>query len=258
MTLHKLVVISFIFFYACQAPEDSTSSMTDMNTSLSGTTSESDAVASEEPSMSGTESQALSCANGLEWLTVPVRFHLLSSQIPTLNASYSESDVRLLLEEASTFWTQACVRFEIESIITNPLTPEQEEQFQERLNANEMTVSAQVLMRDAMPQSQLLTQGWNVMIFDRFAAPASGIYISEIKSVLWSERLPPQAPIEENPSLILAHEFGHSFGLRHYEGSDLNQNLMAAEVMQLRATAHSLNEEQIEQARQQVQSGLPF
>ena len=204
------------------------------------------------------EATEMACSGEREWLTVPIRFHLLSSEIDLLNSSFSNADVERTLAESAVFWEQACVRFEIESIIADPVLDEQAQRFNERVMAGPMSGEYREIMSQVMPDQNMLSPGWNVMIFKQFPAPASGIYITEIKSVLWSEELPPQAPMRDNPPLILAHEMGHSFGLVHYEGPNPANNMMNAEVMQTRETAHSLTEEQINKARQQIERGMPF
>jgi hypothetical protein len=194
------------------------------------------------------------CADAMAWLTVPVRVHLLQSSIASFDATLDEAGFRAALDEASADWTQACVRFEVESVVDDPLTPEQEQLFEDRLAAN--FPDKRALLRDAMPTTNLLDPGWNVMVFPQFVgAPASGIYMGEIQSLLWAERLPPGAPPGENPPRILAHEFGHAFGLTHDASADASSNLMTAEVIQNVDTASALTDEQIETARAQVESG---
>jgi hypothetical protein len=184
---------------------------------------------------------------------VPVRVHLLRSTIESLDASLDEAAFRAVLEQASAEWVQACIRFSVERIVEDPLTAQQEQTFRSRVSSGFQ--DSRTLMRDAMPVGNLLEKGWNVMVFRNFTAPASGVYLGEIQSLLWSEKLPPMAPPGDNPPLILAHEFGHSFGLRHYEGAEPHLNLMNAEVMQTRQTARGLTADQVQDARAQVATG---
>jgi hypothetical protein len=194
------------------------------------------------------------CAAGLPWRTVAVRVHLLQSALASFDATIDEAGFRAVLAEASRRWDQACIRFEIERVVQDPLTTAQEQQFAQR-RASGFTDS-RALMRDAMPVGQLLDPGWNVMVFPYFdGPPASGIYMGEIQSVLWAQRLPPVAPPGDNPPIILAHEFGHSFGLLHYAAGDAALNLMNADVLQTRDTALGLNAAQIDAARAQVTTG---
>ena len=252
-------VIGLAMVVGCDpCPPDDTSC--NGNESTAGESAAGESAAGESTageSTAGESTAGDSCVGGLTWLTVPIRFHLLSSEVDILNASFTEEDVRRTLEEAAQFWEQACIRFEVESVISNSVSSEQEQQYRERIAANPMSGGFREIVRDVMPTENHLSPGWNVMIFKRFPAPASGIYITEIKSVLWSEELPPNAPITDNPSIILSHELGHSFGLPHFEEEGRNNNLMNADIMQTRSTAHGLTEAQIMSARRQVEQGEP-
>jgi hypothetical protein len=198
------------------------------------------------------------CPTGAEWLDVPFRLHLVRSAIESLDATLDQAAFEAVLAQASTDWEQACIRFVLESVVEDPLTAEQEQAFLDKVATNPPPEERYALMRDAMPQGNLLDPGWNVMVFPTFAAPASGVYVHELGSVLWAERLPPGAPPGDNFPIILAHEFGHSLSLPHYEGADAPTNLMNADVLQTRDTAHSLTSEQVELARMQAQSGDAF
>lgn len=197
------------------------------------------------------------CSAGLPWLTVPVRIHLLESNISTLNATLSSSDMTQIMQEVSTYWEQACIRFSIEMIVKNAITLEQETQYQMRIDNGPMRGEHLRIMTDVMPTENRLDSGWNLMVFPKFSAPASGVYLAESQTVLWSEDPPPGTPIERNPSIILAHEFGHSFGLPHYRGSNLTNNLMNEDILQTRNQADQLTSDQIVQARNQVDLGQP-
>ncbi len=199
------------------------------------------------------------CGAGNPMLELPVRVHLLASNLPSFNATISEEGFQAVLDAANTWWQQACIRFVVESFIVDPLTEEQEQAFQAALDAGPEPSDMLALMGNAMPKGNMLSPGWNVMVFRVFeGAPASGVYIAKIQSVLWAEELPPGAPRVDNPPVILAHEFGHSLGLKHYEGPEPENNLMNGDVMKTKETASELTDEQIETARTQALSGSPY
>ena len=51
-------------------------------------------------------------------LTVPVRVHLMESKgTPAMHTTLAESDVRRIFGKANMVWSQAGIRFEIESIV---------------------------------------------------------------------------------------------------------------------------------------------
>ena len=197
------------------------------------------------------------CVAGLPWLEVPIRFHLLRSEVSNLNATFSEGQISSLVADAQQLWNQACIRLVIETVIENPLTVMQELDYNRRKDEVDAAEFRQ-LMLNAMPRSNLLRPGWNVMIFRAFERFSSGVYFSEIPSVLFAERLPAAAGNAPNPPIILAHEIGHALSLRHYDGVDAEQNLMNVDIMQNQMVGIYLTPEQIEQARVSAQSGDTF
>ena len=217
----------------------------------------------DSPNMNDQEIQTtdiglpVDCAADMPWLEVPIRFHLLRSEILNLNATFSENQISTLLADAQQLWNQACIRLVIEAVVENRLTPMQEMDYIQRKDELEASGFRQ-LMLDVMPRSNLLRPGWNVMVFRAFERFSSGVYFSEIPSVLFAERLPEAAGSGLNPPIILAHEIGHALSLRHYEGADVDQNLMNVDIMQNQMTGTYLTPSQIEQARASAQSGDTF
>lgn len=199
--------------------------------------------------------QTLDCAAGFPWLNLPVRVHLIQSTIPSLNATWSEPDVTLALDAANEGWTQACIALSLESVVRAPLTAEQETAFLQAI-ADGIDGNERQTMQAAMPVGNRLEPGWNVMVFPTFApvAPASGLFLFETGDILFAEQTPPGA---ENPPAVLAHEFGHSFSLPHYDGDDAASNLMTQSIALDHPTASDLNPAQVEQARAQAAAGQP-
>ena len=191
-------------------------------------------------------------------MELPVRFHLVRSSLSELNATLTAAEVPGLVAEVQSYWDQACIRIQIESVIQNDVSPEQEQAYTQAWQGDVQGPQMKQLMTDVMPKGNRLSPGWNVMIFRQFNKFASGVYLSEIGSVLWAEALPPPAGSGPNPPVILAHEVGHALGLLHYEGAGLKENLMCEDVMQNQTTAAGLTPEQIGIARAQALTGKTF
>jgi len=207
----------------------------------------------------GADSAELSpCPSGLPWVTVPLRVHLLSSAIDTLNATMSEARFQETLSEAQVYLDQACIKVEIERFVRDELGAEREARFREVAQSNPSEMAFRQMMVDVMPTDTLLEPGWNVMVFKAFERYTSGVYLTDLPSVLWAEQLPAMGGGAPNPPLILAHELGHSLGLLHYEGPNLARNLVCQAVMQNQETATELTEEQVSVARAQAETGRTF
>ena len=199
-----------------------------------------------------------SCPAGLPWIEIPTRFHLLSSSIDSLNATLSEAQLRETLAEAQLYLDQACIKVRVERVVRDEVGAERERRFSEVLASNPSNEAFRAMMVDVIPREKLLSPGWNIMVFKAFERFTSGVYLTDIPSVLWAEQLPAVAGGAPNPPLILAHEIGHALGLLHYEGPGIERNLMCQEVIQNKETASELNEEQVARARQQAESGQTF
>ena len=264
MKIQYLVYLGFILYLvACNASQECTQNPESMEcTDLREMPSDQDASSGGmNDNLGGVMTQPSpeidECPAGLPWLTVPVRIHLLESNIDSLNATLTPPEITRIMQETSTYWEQACIRFTIEMILKNAITLEQEAQYQMRVANGPMQGEHLRIMTDVMPTTRRLISGWNLMVFPKFSAPASGVYLSETQTLLWSELPPPGTPIEQNPSIILAHEFGHSFSLPHYTGPNTTENLMNEDILQNRNYADQLTPDQITQTRQQVSLGMP-
>lgn len=195
------------------------------------------------------------CGGGLDVVELPTRVHLLDSAYDALRATVTEETFAPFVARANELLAQACLRVVVESTVRDALSADQEALYADALaNGTDDPLRT---MGQLMPAGQLLTPGWDVMVFKTFRpiAPASGVYVRQLGAVLFAEDGPPGEP---NVAAVLAHEFGHSLGLTHYTGADADRNLMVAEIFQLQATATSLTEAQIAQARAQAVTGEPL
>lgn len=164
-------------------------------------------------------------------ITVPVRVHLVhSEQEPRLNTTLTEADVRRIFTKVNKVWSQAGIRFEIESVCdTHALDAATfVEDMQERW------------VVAAMPKERLLQHGLNVCYIKEFRP--NGIWTSGLALVkdTASLREVPEGLDEPLPR-VTSHEFGHALGLPHRQATT---NLMASGT-----TGFTLNEEEIQTAR---------
>lgn len=248
-TLINTLALCATLLVSCRAPED------ELNVAEPSAGTQ---AASEQLGGAQMAGAPVPCPSGLPWVTIPLRVHLLSSAIDSLNSTMNEARFLETLAEAQVYLDQTCVKVEVEQFIREELGAEREARFREVAQNNPSEVAFRQMMVDVMPTDNLLEPGWNVMVFKAFERYSSGVYLTDLPSVLWAEQLPAMGGGAPNPPLILAHEIGHSLGLLHYEGPNLERNLMCQAVMQNQETATELTEEQVNVARAQAETGRTF
>ena len=168
----------------------------------------------------------------LRLLTVPVRVHLVHSTTEReLNTTLSKADVRRIFGRVERIWSQAGIRFEIESI--------SDESIKEHPRAGHENEAR--WLAETMPRERMLAHGINVFYVKEITM--NGIWTGGLVVVKDSARLR-QIPggVEEPLQRVTAHEIGHALGLVHRQ--DVT-NLMASGT-----TGFSLNEAEIQIARQ--------
>jgi hypothetical protein len=171
--------------------------------------------------------------------------------VENLNGTMDDETILAYIQHVNTLWAQACIAFEVESIVDMDAVAEGEELF---LNAIASPVKGAVskAIRAAIPAENLLETGWNVVIIRDFGVPASGFYDKEIDAVIFAQGKYAKKPTHPT---ILGHELGHSLGLPHYKGSGLETNMMHEGGAGVVEESIELTDDQIDIARDQAASG---
>ncbi len=185
-----------------------------------------------------------SAADGL--LVATVRVHALRSELSdALNSSLSDDEIRDRFAEVNRIWERANIRFDIESIQRPPA--QQEAAFEDLIASGAKKAGS--LLGQLYPPSNLLSDGWNLVLLEDFGAMPPGVYSCNTKVVIAARYFGPNH--HEAPATVLAHEFGHSLSLPHLCGQ--GENLMCADGMQ----PEKLFDEQVDAAREQLKLQHP-
>jgi len=188
----------------------------------------------------------------LELLELDVRVHLLTSQESAgLNTIITEEDIPQLFNGVNEVWSQASVRWNVESVITE--TALNGTQF-DRMLRGEIPPSATIL-RSVIPRDSLTDGKWDVFLIHDFGGFAGGIYFPDIPAVLQPDTDPTGiSGFQGGLIRILSHELGHSLSLVHVPCLP-SGNLMAPGCPQ--GVRTRLVDGQIEASRNQALTGEP-
>ncbi len=180
-------------------------------------------------------------------MTLPVSVVRLAFEgDAALSARSDYAEIERLFREVNAVWSRWGITWEVTSIDTktvagaNFVTPANGFS-----SPREFRDAAATLIPDPSGDRQ-----WRVYFMRRFPIAGSAVYLVEKSAVLYGEL---NKDGERYP-VILAHELGHSLGLRHVP---MPGNLMYAGPGKTPSTDLTLAPQQIRQARQQASAG-PF
>ena len=185
--------------------------------------------------------------DGIQTIDIPVSVYLLSfSGADKLNARYSPKEVMRLFDDVNAIWKNWGISCTLKTIEKIHLT-----QKDIRFPAKGFATRREFrdLMAAWIPE-ETDERHWRVYIVRQFPVKGSAVYISEKQAILYGEL---HIYGERHP-VILAHELGHSLGLRHVP---FPQNLMYAGPDKNPDIPATLSPVQIRQARKQALIG-PF
>ena len=185
-------------------------------------------------------------------IIIPIRVHILrSAESSHLNCECTEAEIVEWFDRANTIWKSAAIRWELESFVYEEANNPAEFDRIVELGRDADPGDRRSVVHSTYPQDQKLAPGWNIFFINRMAF-GGGVYNPETKSVLIGKTRPGG---DLNPS-ILAHELGHSLGLRHLREQ---YNLMAGRQQGIEPKDKiRLNSDQVARARTIAESGDSF
>jgi hypothetical protein len=175
---------------------------------------------------------ALHAAEPQTVLVLPVRVHLMQSTNQTkMHTTLTEADVERIFGKVNRIWSQAGIRFEVESVRkTQAVEISAEAKFETQFDR----------VKAGIPKECLSATALNVCYVKEIAP--NGFHYGEptvVKDTAKLKEVP--GGIDEPIPRVTSHEFGHALGLPHRQNVT---NLMASGT-----TGFSLNETEIETAR---------
>lgn len=157
---------------------------------------------------------------------IPVAVFLVKFDgMKTIDATYTSKEVKMLFGEVNSIWSKWGITWDVASVKTVFVN---RQQFTPPSRGFSKPRDFRTAMAKVIPDKPTQPQ-WRIYLVKQFPVNGSAVYISERRSVLYGElnKFGKRYPI------ILAHELGHSLGLRHvpfphnlmYAGPDRNPEL---------------------------------
>lgn len=213
-----------------------------------------------------------SLAESSTLITIPVRIHMLGGtgeeSVDTVRSDQEIRDIfSSVLGVNENYWSQANIKFEIESIV--PAKPKMISGYQTLvksalfdtyavgITSNEYRGGHSLIQANLAPENNLLENGFNIVVVHDFGIMGGGVY--QKNKIVYV----PEQSIKGNDETIMtfsfAHELGHSLGLAHYNTNFDPYNLMAISNPSIYnpRDKNNLIQDQIDIARQVAASGQP-
>jgi hypothetical protein len=173
----------------------------------------------------------------LEEIVIPVRIHLMqSASIIPMHTTLTEPDVQRIFGKVNRIWSQAGIRFEIESIVHTEATEAPPEMAKEHEHTR---------VKSMIPKTSLSPAAIDVC-YVKEVTP-NGFFYGEPIVVKDTAKLRPVEPgLDEPLPRVTSHEIGHALSLTHRQDTT---NLMASGT-----NGFSLNDSEIQAARAKAKS----
>ena len=186
-----------------------------------------------------TDAKAEQPAAKLEEIVIPVRIHLMqSASITAMHTTLTEPDVQRIFGKVNRIWSQAGIRFEIESIVHTEAVDASPEIAKEQEHAR---------VKSMIPKAGLSPAAIDVCYVKQVTP--NGFYYGEPIVVKDTAKLRPvEGGLDEPLPRVTSHEIGHALSLSHRQDTT---NLMASGT-----TGFSLNDAEIQAAREKAKAFL--
>lgn len=210
--------------------------------------------------------QRITAAEARQKFILPVRVHMVEfTTLKDFKNDLTDEEVIQLFAGANKIWAQADIEWKIESIIHKPaINQEKFIQTFKRYNSK-LSRKKKLSMKQAHKISQKtcsrehwLKGGWNVCIIPYTHVGSGGVFFQFRRGTM--VLLPARNKQGKLNPAIVAHELGHSLGLKHKSMKQNNLMTGSGNNMRYRSPKSkiTITPDEISKARKQAEKGKPF